>query len=152
MELQPPPVTSTPYRSVMEQFEEMTDKKNLTYDQGGILNKQSGYDLLWLSEQYLDIASVINKKIIEGDKESAKVLLSESSKIVEQISDLNVSPKYEDAKEYLRSATWLDGFSYVMMLEGMPRKDYEETMNDGGLRQMYLFVQEMNKLGHDIKF
>lgn len=115
------------------------------------INKQSGYDLLWLSDQYLDIAGVINKKIMEGDTESAKVLLSELSKIVEQISDLNVSPEYEKAKEYLHSATWLDGFSYVMMLEGMPRKDYEETINDG-MRQMYLFVQEMNRLGHDIKF
>ena len=140
------PIGCTPNQAQIEYAIKQTEQAHETE-----LSKQSGYELISYSEKYLNIAKVINRYILEGDYESAERLISEAALITEQISNLDVTPEYETAKEYLRNGTWLDGFSFVMMINNMPKGDYEDTMYDG-MQQMYLFVKEMNRLGHDLKF
>ena len=64
---------------------------------------------------------------------------------------MNVSNEYRNAKYYLYNGTYFDLRSFANILDGMLIEDSEEAMNEG-MRNIYSFVEEMNKLGHDIKF
>ena len=64
---------------------------------------------------------------------------------------MNVSIEYRNAKYYLYNGTYFDLRSFANILDGMPIEDSEEVMNEG-MRYIYSFIEEMKRLGHNIKF
>lgn len=111
--------------------------------------KQSGYDLQWYAEQYFNIASDINRKIIEGDYESGLNLLDEAMKVVGNVKSLNVSSQYINAKNYLHNAIFYDSFSLLMTLDKGPKKDRDDAFSNSAYN-IQKYVAEMRRLGHNM--
>jgi hypothetical protein len=112
---------------------------------------QSGYELIYYAEKYLDAAKLMNKYVLEHDYDSVERINKEALKIIDQIDSTNVPQELVNAKKYLREGIWLDSFSFVMITSGMPKEDYEKTISDA-MNDFYLFTKEMNNLGYNIRF
>ena len=107
----------------------------------------SGTYLINLTDEYFNIGRIINVRIAERNFEEIKNLLREMVIVVGKIKNQPVSPKYGNAKKLLGEALWLDSFSILMMIEGMPKEDYESTFFDGAAKYAE-YVSEMRTLGH----
>ena len=90
-------------------------------------------------------------ELVEGDKDNALKMLEIGTTLAEEIYYLNVSNEYRNAKEYLYNWVYYDLRSLAMIIDGMPIEDSKEVMNKG-MGYILEFIDEMNRLGHNIKF
>jgi hypothetical protein len=90
------------------------------------------------------------RRNLEGDYDSLHNLLYESKNIIENVEMLSVSPQYSDAKDLLLNWMYSDSLYYLKSLQNPSDTELESIFEMSS--DYYLsFLQEMNRLGHDMR-
>lgn len=110
----------------------------------------SGNVVLDWADQYREISSLMIQRNLEGDYDSLHNLLYESKNIIENVETLSVSPQYSDAKDLLLNWMYSDSLYYLKSLQNPSDTELESIFEMSS--DYYLsFLQEMNRLGHDMR-
>jgi hypothetical protein len=109
---------------------------------------QSGSKLLYFAEQYRNISSVMNDKYLEQDYDSISSLLVEAVGIAQNVKDLKVSEKYDQAKNYAEDWMYSDAYWFHLAISGGSEREKSSVFNES-MEYLTMFLNEMESLGHD---
>ena len=110
----------------------------------------SGNVLLVYADQYREVSEIMIRKFLDQDISGLKNQVVEAGKIYDTVEQLTVSSRYSKAKELLSYWILYDAYQYVLVVEN-ESKDKILTTGQKGLDYSTYFIEEMGRLGHEMR-
>lgn len=111
---------------------------------------KSGNIVLDAADQYREISTLMIRRNLESDYESLRNLLYEANNIIGNVEKLSVTPQYSNAKSLLLNWMYSDSLYYMKFLQNPSDKDLQSIFEMSSVYYLE-FIQEMNRLGHNLK-